>query len=42
VERAARWLIEEVHVSIHHDHCRRPVQICGHAFMALYFTCRAL
>jgi hypothetical protein len=42
VERAARWLIGEVQVSILRDHYRRPVQICGHAFMALYFTYRAL
>jgi hypothetical protein len=42
VEQVARWLIREVQVSILRDHYRRPVQIYGHAFMALYFTCRAL
>jgi hypothetical protein len=41
VERAARWLIREVQVSILLDHCRRPGQICSHAYMVLYLTCRA-
>jgi hypothetical protein len=40
VERAARRLIQEVQVSIFLDYCRRPVQICSHAYMVLYLTCR--
>jgi hypothetical protein len=41
VERAARWLIGEVQVSILLDHFCRPVCICSHAYMVLYLTCRA-